>query len=165
MDACIYSMYIPGLECTFTDNNEGVALVRMNSPETNITAIEMHRSNWYGHNQLVFGLHMKAETTDDEHTALFNMFNAPLQCVSGKTYDEFLPAKYFYTPVAENEYWGRLFAAQSREFTPFELRQTHLVSFVVQNVVTDDDVFEVIETMFGLIGIFRDADTKPARMC
>ena len=158
-------MYIPGLECAFTDNKEGAALIQMNSPETNITAIEINRNIWYERNQLVFTMHMKADTTDDERAALFDTFNAPLQGVSGKTYDEFLPTKYFYTPFADNEFWGLLFAAQSREFTPFELRPTHLVSFMVQNVVTDTDVSEVLEALFGLIGIFRDADTKPAHMC
>ena len=166
MDACISSMYIPGLERTFTDNNEGVALVQMNSPEINITAIEIQLTNWYGHIQICFTLYMKAETTDDEHTALFNTVDTPLQCVSGKTYDGIhdLPSKYIYTPVAENEYWGRLFATQSRAFTPFESRPTHLVMLAVE-VDTDADVCDVIEALFGLLGIFRDADTKPARMC
>ena len=173
-------MYIPGLECAFTDNKEGVALIRMNSPETNITAIEMNRNICYERNQLVFTMHMKADTTDDERTALFDTFNAPLQGVLGKIYDEIhdgvLPSKYIYTPVAENEYWGRLFAAQSNEywgrlfaaqsrvFTPFESRPTHLVMLAV-DVDTDADVCDVIEAVFSLLGIFRDADTKPARMC
>ena len=158
-------MYIPGLECTFTNNNEGVALVQMNTPEINITAIEVELTNWMGHNQLVFTLHMKADTTDDEHTALFNTVDAPLQGASGKTYDVVLPTKY--VAVAGNEYWRGLFAAQSRVFTPFESRQTCMVMVVVENVDVDTgvDVSDVIEALFGLLGIFRDADTKPARMC
>ena len=165
-------MYIPGLECTLTDNNKGIALVRMNSPEINITAIEMDRTAWAGRNQLVFTLRMKAETTDDEHTALFDMVNAPLQGVSGKIYDEIIPTKYVYTPAGTengwgNEYWSELFAAQSRTFTPFESRLTHLVMFVVRKVNTDTDICDVIEAVFGLLGIFLrdDVDTKPARMC
>ena len=178
MDSCIASMYIPGLECIFTNNNEGVALVQMNTPEINITAIEVELTNWMSHNQLVFTLHMKADTTDDEHTALFNTVDAPLQGASGKTYDVVLPTKYvavagneywrgMRTTHAENEYWGRLFAAQSRVFTPFESRPTCMVMVVVENVDVDTgvDVSDVIEALFGLLGIFRDADTKPARMC
>ena len=160
MDACISSMYIPGLECAFASNKEGVALVRMNSPEINISAIEIRRCGLFDYNQFIFRLHIKTEATDDEHTALFDMVNAPLQGVSGKTYDTF-PTKYVYTPGADT-HWGRFFAAQSRTFTPFESRPTNIIT---TNVVTDADVCDVIEAVFGLIGIFRDADTKPARMC
>ena len=165
MDTCISSMYIPGLECAFTNIKEGVALVQMNSPETNVTVVDMSwRTSSVGQSHIVFAMYMKEDTTDDEYTALFNTFNAPLQGMSGKTYNQFVTTKYFYTPDLENKYWGILFAAQSRKFTPFGLRQTHMVMFVVY-VIEIADVSDVTEAVFGLLGIFLDADTKPARMC
>ena len=163
-------MYIPGLECTFTDNNEGVALVQMNSPETNITAIEIQRTNWYGHSQICFTLYMKAETTFEEVNTLIDVVSVPLQGTSGKTFthDEFdEPMSFLRCGLgAVNSYWSELFAAQSRTFTPFESRLTHQVMLAV-DVDTDADVCDVIEAVFGLLCIFlrHDVDTKPARMC
>ena len=168
MDTCISSMYIPGRECTFTDNKEGTALIQMNSPETNITAIEIRRNKLFADCEIIhFTLLMNIDTTHEDHRALHDIVNVPLQGASGKIYTDIQPMMYTATTPQRilNEYWGRLFAAQSREFTPFELRPTHMVTLTVANVENDIEVSEVMEAVFGLIGIFRDADTKSARAC
>ena len=168
MDACIASMYIPGLECafTFTNNKEGAALIQMNSPETNITAIEIRRNNLFSDSEIIhFTLIMKVDTTYKEYCALHDMVSVPLQGASGKIYTDIQPAMYVATPHRDNEYWGGLFAAQSRKFTPFEVRPTKHVMMTVANVENMTEVCEVIEALLGLLGIFRDADTKPARTC
>ena len=160
-------MCIPGLECTFTDNNKGVALVQMNTPEINITAITIHRFD----NELTFMLYTKAGTTFEEVNTLIDVVSVPLQGTSGKTFthDEFdEPMSFLSCGLgAVNSYWEKLFATQSRDFTPFESRRTSHVMVKITGVEDDNDVCEVITALFSIIGIVLrdDVDTKPARAC
>ena len=168
MDACTGTfMYIRGLECTFTDAQAGAALLRINAPDNNITAMEIYRLCDVK-KRLSITLHLKASTTFDEHNELTSAVDVPLPGLAGKTFthDEYdQPLMFIDTPSYANYYWKRLFAKQRREFTPFELRPTRQIIMNIEDV-EDDDAPEVLLSIYGIVGLIRDdVDTKPARAC
>ena len=161
LNDCITSMYIPGLECAFADNQKGVALLRINSPDSNITSVIIRH---VGSTALSVILHLKAGTTFDEHDAFFNMLNVEITVSSGKTL-KIDPIELVFNSQKEftNHYWKNLFAEHSREFTPFVPYPIRQVLFMVPHV-EDADITEVITSLFVILKVIRDdVDTKPAR--
>ena len=163
LNDCIENMYIPGLECTLTDNQKGVALLRLNSPDSNITSVIIRH---VGSTCLLVTLHLKRDTTFDEHDAFIKRLDVKIPVLSGKMLRIDVPELVFSTPKEYlNHYWENLFAEHSRDFTPFAPYAVRQVPFIVPDV-EDADITEVITALFDILGLISDdVDTKPARAC
>lgn len=168
---------VRGLEYQFIDAQEGAAFLRINTPDTSIMAIEIfqpHRnrvavamlqpnnvSKWL---KFTFTLYLKADATFEQQDELATALDEPLQGSSGKTFIHNKPIMITKIPIYTNYYWSRMFAKQSKEFTPFESETRHVI-ITIENV-DNDDIPDVITALISIVGLIRDdVDTKPARVC
>ena len=160
MDACIASMYIPGLESAITAHQCN-ALLRINTPNHDIKVVEIY----FRYERLRFML----LTSKDFDDGVF--LNMEIQVSTGKTFTsrDFNHEMVTLTPksflrLRSLNFWKLICIGKSMEFTPFfDSGPTRHAILNIDNV-DEADVSELIMAVFEILGLIRDdVDTKPAR--